>query len=117
VHTMKKRCFLAGKNDSLFKSLVASLLNDLINDVELQESHADDLEGLLNEISETDPTLILLADASPFSGESPLFRILMHKPNLPVIVISEDSNMMHIVHRETKIIKSSNDLVNAVNII
>ena len=114
---MKKRCFLAGRNDSLFKNLVATLLNDLIKDLDLHESLAEDLEGLLDEISETDPTLILLDDSSPFSGASPLISILMHKPGLPVIVIGENSNFMHIVHRETKIINSSNDLVNAINII
>ena len=114
---MKKRCFLAGRNNSLFKNLVATLLNDLLKDLDLHESQADDLEGLLNEISETDPTLILLDDSSPFSSDSPLIRILMHKPNLPVIVISENSNFMHIVRRETQIINSSSDLVKAVNLI
>jgi DNA-binding NtrC family response regulator len=114
---MKKRCFLAGRKDSLFKNLMANLLSDLIDDLDLQESHADDMEGLLNEISETEPAFILLDDSSPFSGESPLVRILIHRPNLPVIVISEDSNLMHIVHRETRIINSSNDLVKAVNLI
>ena len=114
---MKKRCFLAGRSDSLFKNLIATLLNDLIDDIDLHESHSEDLEGLLNEISETEPTLILLDDSSPFSGESPLVRILIHKPNLPVIVISENSNFMHIVRRETKIVSSSSDLVKALSLI
>ena len=114
---MKKRCFLAGRNDSLFKNLVATLLNDLIKDLDLHESQAEDMEGLLNEISETEPTLVLLDDSSPFSGESPLIRILMHRPGLPIIVISENSNVMHIVRKETQIINSSSDLVKAVNLI
>ena len=114
---MKKRCFLAGRKDSLFKNLVAILLNGLMDDLDLQESGAEDLEGLLNEISEAEPTFILLDDSSSFSEESLLVRILMHKPDLPVIVISENSNLMHIVRRETRTINSSNDLVNAVNLI
>ena len=114
---MKKRCFLAGRNDSLFKNLVATLLNDLIKDLDLHESQAEDLEGLLNEISEAKTALILLDDSFPFSDESPLVRILIHSPNLPVIVISEEANLMHIVHRETRTINSSSDLVQAVNLV
>ena len=114
---MKKRCFLVGRNDSLFKTLVASLLNRLMDDLELHESHADNLEGLLNEISETEPALLLLDDSFPYSDEFPLVRILIHSPNLPVIIISEESNLMHIVHRETRTIISSSDLVNAVNLV
>lgn len=114
---MKKRCFLAGRSDSLFKNLIANLLNDLIKDLDFHESQADDLEGLLNEISETEPTLILLDNSSPFSGDFPLIRILMHKPGLPVIVISENSNFMHVIRRETQIINSSSDLVKAINLI
>jgi DNA-binding NtrC family response regulator len=114
---MKKRCFLAGRKDSLFKNLVATLLNDLIKDLDLHESQSEDLEGLLNEISKTDPTLILLDESSSFSDEFPLVSILMHKPGLPVIVISENSNFMHIVRRETQVINSSSDLVKAVNLV
>jgi len=114
---MKKRCFLAGRKDSLFKNLVATLLNDLIKDLILYESQAEDLEGLLNEISETDPTLILLDDSSSFSSESPLMSILMRKPGLPVIVISENSNSMHIVRRETQIINTSRDLIKAISLL
>jgi len=113
---MKKRCFIAGKRDSLFKNLVANLLNGLIDDLDLRESQANDFEELLAEISDADPSLILLDESSPFSGDSLLGRILAFKPELPVIVISENSNLMHIVRKETKVIDSSSDLVDVVNL-
>lgn len=113
---MKKLCFIAGKRESLFKNLVANLLNGLIDDLRLQESQANDFEELLAEISDADPTLILLDEASPFSGNSVLGRILAYRPDLPVIVLSEDSNLMHIVRKETKVIDSSSDLADAVNL-
>ena len=114
---MKKRCFLAGRNDTLFKTFVANLLNGLIDELDMQESSADDLEGLLAEISDVELALILLDDSSPFSGDSLLVQILIHKPDLPVIVLSENSNLMHVVRRETTIIHSSKELVNAINLI
>jgi len=114
---MKKRCFIAGRKDALFKTLVAGLLDGKIDDMDIQESQANDFDGLLAEISEADPTLILLDDSFPFSKDSFLVRILLHRPDLPVVVISEDSNLMHIVRKETKVIDSSNDLINVVNLI
>jgi len=114
---MKKLCFIAGEKDTLFKTLIANLLNGRIDDMDVQESQADDFDGLLAEITEADPTLILLDDSFPFSKDSFLIRILLHKPELPVVVISEDSNLMHLVRKETKTINSSNDLVNVVNLI
>ena len=113
---MKKSCFIAGRRTSLFKDLMANLLNGLIDDLDIQENQADDFEGLLTEISNADPTLVLLDETSPFSGDSFLVQLLIHKPGLPVIVVSEDSNLMHVVQKETRVIGSSNDLVDAVNL-
>lgn len=112
---MKKLCFLVGRQDSLFKQLVAGLLRDLAENLNIFESNTADFEDLLNEISKMKPHLILLDDASPFSKESFLVGLLINRPNLPVIVLSENSNEMHIVRRETVLLKSSNDLIKAID--
>ena len=115
--TLEKLCFLAGRKDSLFQQLVASLLNDLADNLKLHESEAGDIEGLLNEVAEVEPDMILLEDSSPFSQDSLLVQLLIDRPNLPVIVISEDSNVMHVVRRETMLISSSSDLIKTINLI
>lgn len=112
---MEKCCFLVGQKDSLFKQLVASLLSDLASNLKLNESRSTGLEGLLNEISEAEPNLILLDEASPFSGDSYLIQLLINVPNIPVIVISEVSNEMHILHRESVILSSSSDLIKTID--
>ena len=112
---MEKCCFLVGQKDSLFKQLVASLLSDLATNLKLNESQSTGLEGLLNEISEAEPNLILLDEASPFSGDSYLIQLLINVPNIPVIVISEVSNEMHILHRESVILNSSSDLIKTID--
>ena len=112
---MEKCCFLVGQKDSLFKLLVASLLSDLATNLKLNESRSTGLEGLLNEISEAEPNLILLDEASPFSGDSYLIQLLINVPNIPVIVISEVSNEMHILHRESVILNSSSDLIKTID--
>lgn len=112
---MEKCCFLVGQKDSLFKQLVASLLSDLAINLKLAESRSTGFEDLLNEISEAKPNLILLEEASPFSGDSYLIQLLINVPNIPVIVISEASNEMHILRRESVILSSSSDLIKAIN--
>jgi chemotaxis response regulator CheB len=115
VITLEKRCFLAGWKDSLFKDLVVNLLNGSNNHLTLIESHAVDFEGLLYEISKAKPDVILLEESSPFSGDSFLVLLLVRNPNLPVIVISELSNEMHIMRRETLFLNSSSDLIRTIN--
>ena len=112
---MEKCCFLVGQKDSLFKQLVASLLSDLAINLKLDESQSTGFEDLLNEISEAEPNLILLDEASPFSGDSYLIQLLINVPNIPVIVISEVSNEMHILHRESVILSSSSDLIKTID--
>jgi hypothetical protein len=112
---MEKCCFLVGQKDSLFKQLVASLLSDLAINLKLAESRSTGFEDLLNEISVAEPNLILLEEASPFSGDSYLIQLLINVPNIPVIVISEASNEMHILRRESVILSSSSDLIKTID--
>lgn len=112
---MEKCCFLVGQKDSLFKQLVASLLSDLAINLKLAESQSTGFEDLLNEISVAEPNLILLEEASPFSGDSYLIQLLINVPNIPVIVISEASNEMHILRRESVILSSSSDLIKTID--
>lgn len=114
---MEKRCFLVGQKDSLFKQLVAKLLIDLNEGMELFENRSSNVDGLLGEIREIDPDMILLEEASPFGEDSLLVGILIKLPNLPVIVISEKSNVMHIVRRETRPLHSSGELIEIINFI
>jgi len=114
---LEKHCLLTGRrHNSLFRQLVASLLQDLTN-VTLHESRAADFTGFLNEVSDIQPDLILLDDSSPFSEDSLLTRLLINEPALPVIVISENSNVMHIVRRERVMLHSSDDLVRAIDLV
>jgi len=112
---LKKICYLVGQKDSLFKQLVAGLLRDLANNLKLYESQSDDFDDLLNEVSMIKPDMILLDAVSPFSRDSLLIPLLISQPNVPVIVISQDSNEMHIVRRESMLLTSSSDLIKIIN--
>ncbi|MEW6287349.1 MAG: hypothetical protein AB1509_14090 [Chloroflexota bacterium] len=113
---MNKRCFLVGRKDSLFKQLVASLLVDMMDDLDLYENKSVELDALLEEIKSVHPDLIVLEEMSPFSEDSLMSRLLVNLPDLPVIVISEDSNLMHLIRCHTRMLGSSKDLIETINL-
>lgn len=113
-NSLEKRCFFVGRRDSLFRQLVASLLVDLTVNLDLYESDADSTGDLIKEVAEVEPHIILLEESSPFSENSLLVRLLIVKPGVPVIVIGEESNFMYIVHLETKLLSSSDELIKAI---
>lgn len=71
----------------------------------------------MEEILEIEPQVILLEESSLFAEDTVLMRLLLGRPGLPVIVIGEDSNLMHIVHLESKLLSSSRDLIRAIDLI
>jgi len=114
---VEKLCLFAGRQDSLFKQLVAGLLNDLAKDFKMLESRALDFNDFLNEVARERPDVILLEDHSPYANNAHFMQLLISKPNLPVIVIGEDSNVLHIVRRESLPVSSSDDLIKAINLL
>lgn len=113
---MEKRCFLAGRKESLFKQLVASLLRDATDDLELYENKSVEFGEMLSEIKESKPDMIILEESEPFTENSLLTRILIQIPEVPMIVISEDSNLIHIVRCQARLLSSSNDLIETINL-
>ncbi|MBI5702567.1 MAG: hypothetical protein ACOYYF_10705 [Chloroflexota bacterium] len=113
---MNKRCFLVGRKDSLFKQLVASLLVDMMDDLDLYENKAVEFDALLEEIKIASPHLLLLEEASPFSENSLMTRFLANLPALPVVVISEDSNLIYVVRCNARLLSSSRDLIEAIHL-
>lgn len=113
---MEKRCFLAGRKESLFKQLVASLLRDATDELELYENKSVEFGEMLSEIKESKPDMIILEESEPFTENSLLTRILIRFPEVPLIVISEDSNLIHIVRCQARLLSSSNDLIETINL-
>ncbi len=88
----------------------------MMDNLDVQENQTTDFESLLDEIQTVKPHLILLEEASPFSENSILSRLLVKAPDLPLIVISEDSNEMHVVRWNTRLLSSSRDLIETLNV-
>ena len=77
-------------------------------------SNANDLETLINEISNIKPDVILLGESLPFAAKDTLAHLLMCFPELRVIVVSEDTNWLHVFHKKDVLLTRLSDLMDIV---
>ena len=94
-----------------------SLFIDAADQFEIFESTAHDAEGLLQEVSRVNPDLILLEESAPLSAQLRLCQVLTVKPYRPVIMISQEHNWMHVIHRKSVQLNSASDLIDALKIV
>ncbi len=111
---MDKRNVLLVCKHILFKQIMSKLLLNISDEVELFESTTQDVECLLQDVSDIDPDLIFLEEDSPLSAESFLMRVLVARPGRPVIVVNQEDNWMHVVRWETVKLRSADDLLDAM---
>lgn len=114
---MEKRSLLFVCKDALFREIMSSLFANVTDHVEIFESTAHNVNDLLNDIAHISPDMILLEESSPLSADSPLIHVLIAKPGRPVIVISQESNWVHVVHWETTCLSSASELMDTIKFI
>jgi hypothetical protein len=107
-------CFLLVFKDTLFKQIVLSLLGEMDSDIQFLESSADDIDSLLNEISEFRPNTVLFEEASPLWSASCLIHLLKEMPGCPIVVISQEHNLVHVVHWQTLEVEKADDLFKSI---
>lgn len=84
------------------------------SNLDLYENKAAEPDVYIHEIISVAPDMILLEEASPFAENSVMTRLLAAFPQTPILVISEDSNLLYIVHCEARLLGSSTDLIEAI---
>jgi DNA-binding response OmpR family regulator len=104
------------KNNPVLKQALSNLLIEA-NGFELFIGKATNLSELLDEFSKINPQIVLLDDSFPYDGNPLLIQISIIQPNIPIIVVSGEKNLLDIVRRETIKISSPGDLINTINLI
>jgi AmiR/NasT family two-component response regulator len=94
--------------------LVADLLIAQTKDLILHESRAHDVGSLLSDVEREQPNVVVLESPSPFTDETLLVQLLVRKPEVPLILISENSNTVHVIRCETSLLNTSKDLINTI---
>jgi chemotaxis response regulator CheB len=107
-------CVLAMQEYSLMNQALITALLSSIPEQKVVTSTANSLEMLITEISELNPDVVLLGEAMPLAAKDTLARLLMCFPELRVIVVSEDTNWLHVFHKKDLLLTRQSDLLDIV---
>jgi hypothetical protein len=107
-------CLLAIPIDSLLYRALASLLPSPRSELNLVTSTANDLPGLVGEISDLKPDMVILAESTPLAAKDMLGRLLMSHTELRVVVVSEDTNWLSVFHKKDMEMTSQADLLDVL---
>jgi len=108
-------CFLLVFKDVLFKQIILSLISEMKGNIQIFESDARDVDDLLDEISKLKPDSLMIEEASPLSAASCLVHLLKVLDGRPIIVISQEHNLLHVVHWQTVQVERANDLLEFIS--
>jgi chemotaxis response regulator CheB len=95
------------------QALVTALLT-AIPERNVVTSTASSVEALVAEISELNPDVVFLGEATPLAAKDTLAHLLMCFPELHVIVVSEDTNWLHVFHKKDLLVTRQSDLLDIV---
>lgn len=111
---MSLTCILLTQSQSLLGFGLSNTLMRSLMEIELVTSEASELMELINEIGNIKPDVILIGESMSLARKDALFQLMMCFPELRVIVISEDTNWLHVFHKKDWLITSHTDLLDIV---
>jgi DNA-binding NarL/FixJ family response regulator len=107
-------CILAIQQYSLMNHALANALRSSIPAYEVVTTNANDLESLITEISHLKPAVVLLGESMPLAAKDTLAHLLMCFPELRVVVVSDDTNWLHVFHKKDVLLTRQSDLLDIV---
>jgi chemotaxis response regulator CheB len=105
---------LVMKQDSLMNSALADVLKKSECELKVITSEGNDMKSLIEEASELKPDVVLLGESTLLARKDVLGYLLMSNPELQVIVVSEDTNWIHIFTKRDKLMTRQTDLVDVL---
>jgi DNA-binding NarL/FixJ family response regulator len=110
----KPPCVLVLKPDVLLKRAFVSLLT-AGNEFEVVVSEAKDLSELADDIFKIGPDIVFLSESMPLAKKETLIQLIVIHPGIKVVLVSEDSNWLHIFNKEDRLLTSLDDLLPIIN--
>ena len=111
---MKITCLLAIPNNSLLDRALDSVISGGSSEINLVTSAANNLAELIADISDKRADIVVLAESLPLASKDALISLLMSFPELRVVVVSEDTNWLHVFHKKDLLIERQADFRNAI---
>ncbi len=105
---------LVMQKDLLLNQALANLLKNSECEIKVITSSASEAKGLIAETSELKPDIVILGESTPMAGKEVLGYLLMSNPEMQVVVVSEDTNYLHVFHKKDKLITRQTDLLDVL---
>lgn len=111
---MTQTCIIAMRQDSLLNRALAGILNTSNPDLQVITSKSKDVDGLLAEVEELKPEIVIIGESTPMAAKDMLGHLLMSHAELRVLVVSEDTNWLHFFHKKDYLLSRQADLMNVI---
>ncbi len=111
---MNTTCVLVTKQDSMLNRALTDLLKRSDCELKLITSGASDVHGLIAETSKVKPDIVILGESTPLARMDVLGNLLMSYPHMRVVVVSEESNWLHIFDKRDMLMAQNSDLLDAL---
>jgi chemotaxis response regulator CheB len=102
------------KQDSLLNRALASALLNSNCEIKIIASSASDVRGLIAETSKLKPDVVIIGESMPLARKDALGSLLMSYPEMRVVVVSEDTNWLHVFHKTDKLMTRQADLLDVL---
>jgi chemotaxis response regulator CheB len=93
---------------------ITDLLHSSYCELKIIKSGANDLGSLIAETSKLKPDVVILGESTPLARMDVLGNLLMSYPEMRVVVVSEESNWLHIFDKRDKLMTRNADLLDAL---
>jgi len=115
VYMKTPRVLILQDNSLLSHALKSILRGSGVHQLKMVTSEAKDFTNLVLDISELDPDYVLLEESALAASKNQLIDLLKIYPGLRVIVISEESNLLHIYQNRDMLLTRPEDLLMALS--
>ena len=84
------------------------------SDIRLVTSAARNLAELVSEISDLKADIVVLSESMPLAAKDALISLLMSFTELRLIVVSEDTNWLHVFHKKDILMTQQSDFKTSI---
>ena len=111
---MSITCLLAVPNNTLLDRALASAILSGNSEIKLVTSAARNMAELVTEISDLKADIVILSESMPLAAKDALISLLMSFTELRLIVVSEDTNWLHVFHKKDMLLAQQSDFKNSI---
>ncbi len=93
---------------------LASVIREGGPEINLVSSSAGNLGELVTEVTDLKVDLVILSESNPLAAKEALISLLMSCTELRVVVVSEDTNWLHVFHKKDMLLTRQSDFKESI---